>query len=80
MSACEAASAWMSVLIATKSMNVPAPATETMRLSVLPPPPPTPITLMEHGETPGADSCGRSAISGGGAGVGTDEVADTMSG
>ena len=60
VSAREEESACMSVLHATYSRNVerstPGPSC-TIRLSVLPPPPPTPITLMVHGEQPGATVC-----------------------
>mmetsp|Transcript_44920 Transcript_44920/g.95562 ORF Transcript_44920/g.95562 Transcript_44920/m.95562 type:complete len:307 (-) Transcript_44920:95-1015(-) len=63
-SAAEAESAWMSVLQATYSRKVerstPGPSC-TIRLMVLPPPPPTPITLIVHGESPGAAYAGDGA-------------------
>mmetsp|Transcript_22897 Transcript_22897/g.54454 ORF Transcript_22897/g.54454 Transcript_22897/m.54454 type:complete len:313 (+) Transcript_22897:345-1283(+) len=60
VSAREEESACMSVLHATYSRKVerstPGPSW-TMRLSVLPPPPPTPMTLIVHGDMPGATGC-----------------------
>mmetsp|Transcript_78666 Transcript_78666/g.190097 ORF Transcript_78666/g.190097 Transcript_78666/m.190097 type:complete len:299 (-) Transcript_78666:177-1073(-) len=60
VSAREEESACMSVLHATYSRKVerstPGPSC-TMRLSVLPPPPPTPMTLIVHGDMPGATGC-----------------------
>ena len=64
VSASDADSACTSVFAATYSRKVlrstPGPSS-TMRLRVLPPPPPTPITLIEHGESPGACGARRSS-------------------